>query len=304
MIDSQGKTQVRIVEVGPRDGLQNEKVLIDIADKFHYIELLIQAGLKNIEVSSFVNPLKVPQMQDASGLFNKLNKLSLDSSIRLFGLVPNMQGLNAAINCAVKDIAVFNATSETFNLKNRNSSIADSLIKTQAVIDAASKKKINIRGYVSTVFGCPYEGITSYDQLKKICEFYVKNNITDISLGDTNGIATPFQVKKVIQALKQDFDLSFFSMHFHDTRGMAAANVMASFDDGIRSFDSSNGGLGGCPFAKGSSGNFATEDLVYLFSQSECQLDVDLDKLLIASKYILSLLQKTSSSKLVALSGI
>ena len=289
--------KVRIVEVGPRDGLQNEKTLVSIEDKVNFIKLLSAAGLHEIEATSFVRALKIPQMSDGVELYERLKKEPDLSQTRLFSLVPNMKGMEAALDAGVSDIAIFTSTSNTFNQKNINATIDESLVRIKEVMEVAGTHKIKTRGYISTVFGCTFEGKTSLDELKRVAGKLQEFGVHEISLGDTIGIANPKQVSEVIEFLSKDFKLDFFCMHFHDTRGMAVANVLTSLEMGITSFDSSAGGLGGCPYAVGASGNVSTEDLYFLFHSMGIKTGIDIKKLSDASTFILSCLKRESSSK-------
>lgn len=289
--------KVRIVEVGPRDGLQNEKTIISLADKVTFIKMLASAGLTEIEANSFVRVEKIPQMSDGVELFTTLKKEASLQGTQLFSLVPNEKGLENALQAGVKEIAVFTSTSNTFNQKNINATIDESLKRIDGVMARANKEGLKTRAYISTVFGCPYEGKTSIIELKRVAYHLENLGVHEISLGDTIGIANPLQVQETIDFLKSDFNLSFFAMHFHDTRGMAVANVLASLQMGMTSFDSSAGGLGGCPYAKGASGNVATEDLAFLFSSMGIETGIDMEKLSLASSFILEKLGKASSSK-------
>ncbi len=289
--------KVRIVEVGPRDGLQNEKTIVSLEDKVTFIKMLSDAGMHEIEANSFVRVEKIPQMSDGVELFSHLKKEQSLKNTKLISLIPNEKGLENALLAGVKEIAVVTATSNTFNQKNINATIDESLKRIDAVVARATKEGLRTRAYISTVFGCPYEGKTSLTELKRVANHLEGLGVYEISLGDTIGIANPLQVKDTIQFLKADFPLDFFAMHFHDTRGMAVANILASLEMGMTSFDSSAGGLGGCPYAKGASGNVATEDLVFLFSSMGIETGIDMDKLAQASSFILGKLSKNSSSK-------
>lgn len=292
MLDNLPK-KVRIVEVGPRDGLQNEKNIISHVDKAQFIKMLALSGLKNIEATSFVRKEKIPQMGNGVELFKEVK----DLSINLIALVPNLKGLDEAIKVGCKEIAVFTATSNTFNKKNINATIDESLVKIKEVMEKAKKNNIRVRGYISTVFGCPYEGETSVSEFIRIAHFLKENGAYEVSVGDTVGVAHPMQVKKFILEIKKEFSLDFFSMHFHDTRGTALANILTSLEYGMTSFDSSAGGLGGCPYAKGALGNVATEDLVYLLHSMGIETGVDMQKLSEASVFIFNKLNKEISSK-------
>lgn len=289
--------KVRIVEVGPRDGLQNEKTIVSLEDKVTFIKMLAQAGLHEIEANSFVRSEKIPQMSDGMELYSALVNDGSLKNTKLISLVPNEKGLDNALSVGVKEIAVFTATSNTFNQKNINATVDESLKRIDAVMARANKEGLKTRAYISTVFGCPYEGKTSIAELKRVAYHLENLGVHEISLGDTIGVANPLQVKETIEFLRADFNLDFFAMHFHDTRGMAVANILASLEMGITSFDSSAGGLGGCPYAKGASGNVATEDLVYLFSNMGIETGIDMEKLAQASSFILGKLSKTSASK-------
>jgi hydroxymethylglutaryl-CoA lyase len=289
--------QIKIVEVGPRDGLQNEKTIISLSDKVEYIKLLSAAGIKEIEANSFVRAEKIPQMGDGKELFHELSLVESLKKTKLISLIPNDVGLNNALEVSVKDIAVFTATSNSFNQKNINATIDESLDRISRVMEIANSHKMSTRGYISTVFGCPYEGKTDIKECIRIAHRLQSLGVKEISLGDTIGIAHPEQVKEILTDLKKEFDLSLFAMHFHDTRGMALANIYASLEMGMTIFDSSSGGLGGCPYAKGASGNVATEDVVTLLHSLGLQTGIDFDKLTKASVFILDKLQKKSASK-------
>lgn len=289
--------KVRIVEVGPRDGLQNEKTILSVEDKIQFIRGLGAAGLLDIEATSFVKAQKIPQMADGPELFSRLKSDPTLAQAHLISLVPNMKGMEDALNVGVKDIAVFTSISNTFNQKNINATIDESLTRIEEVVSVANKNNIRTRGYISTVFGCPYEGKTSLIELKRIAHKLQDLGVYEISLGDTTGVANPLQVCEVIDYLSKDFKLNFISMHFHDTRGMAVANALASLEMGITSFDASAGGLGGCPYALGASGNVATEDLYYLFNSMGIETGIDIKKLVEVSSLILSKLNRDRPSK-------
>lgn len=285
--------KARIVEVGPRDGLQNEKTIVALEDKIAFIQKLIAAGLVNIEATSFVRKDKIPQMGDGSALFSALK----NAPANLISLVPNLKGLEEAINVGVREIAVFTSTSNSFNKKNINATIDESLIKIEEVMALAKTKNIRVRGYISTAFGCPYEGATKVSEFLRIAHFLQDRGAYEVSIGDTVGVAHPLQVRNFIDEIKREFALSYFSMHFHDTRGMALANILTSLELGMTSFDSSAGGLGGCPYAQGALGNVATEDLVYLLHSLGIETGVNMKKLAEASVYIFSKLNREISSK-------
>lgn len=289
--------KVRIVEVGPRDGLQNEKSIVSLADKILFIKKLREAGFTEIEATSFVRGDKIPQMSDGSELYTFLKNDPELHKTRIISLVPNLKGMEAALAAGVREIAVFTAISNTFNQKNINASIDESLVRIKEVMKVAKDNNVLARGYISTVFGCPYEGKTSLEELKRVALALKDMGVYEISLGDTIGIANPKQVTEVVEFLEKDFNLNFLAMHFHDTRGLAVANVLASLEMGITSFDSSAAGLGGCPYAIGSAGNVATEDLVNLFHSMGIETGIDMKKLSLASNFILKVLNKNSTSK-------
>lgn len=286
---------IQITEVGPRDGLQNEKKILSTEDKIKFILLLEEAGLKSIETTSFVRPDKVAQMSDAKELYEGLVALS-SAGTNYPCLVPNLKGLEKAIEAGVKEIAIFTSTSEEFSQKNINASIDESFKRMEEVSLLALRNNLKIRGYISTVFGCPYEGNKGASKLLEVVKRLKDLGVFEISLGDTIGVATPIQTSKVIEQISS-FDLNFFSMHFHDTRGMALANILTSLEFGITRFDASAGGLGGCPYAKGATGNVATEDVVYLCESLGIETNVNMKRLAAASEFILSRLGHKSSSK-------
>ncbi len=289
--------EVTIVEVGPRDGLQNEKNFIETTDKFSYIEKLIKAGLINIEVGSFVNPAKILQMKDSLELYKLLDAKFGKRGLNLICLVPNLVGLKSALSVNVKSIAVFTSTSNEFNKKNINATIDESLIRITEVMNLAKSEGLKARGYISTVFGCPYEGKTSVEELKRVLDRLFKLGVYEVSLGDTIGVATPMQVESIINELKKQFDLNKIALHFHDTLGMAISNILVGIQNGIKIFDASSGGLGGCPYAKGATGNVTTEDVWYLMNSLNVKTNLDLEKLMEASNFILSKVNKDTPSK-------
>jgi hydroxymethylglutaryl-CoA lyase len=272
--------RARIVEVGPRDGLQNESKIITTDKKVEFINMLADAGLTDIEVASFVHPQWVPQLADAQEV---IAKLDLNSAVRYSALVPNMKGLERAIASGIRRIAVFTAASETFNRKNINMGIQESLDVYKPVVERALKYGISVRGYVSTCFVCPYEGAIQKEKVSEVTRALFDLGVDEVSIGDTIGAATPKDVETTGGHLLQHFPSANLAMHFHDTYGMAVANVYQSLQMGFTVFDSSAGGLGGCPYAPGASGNLATEDLLYL-----------LDKLGIATGVSLKLLRRAS----------
>jgi len=287
---------INIVEVGPRDGLQNEKSIISTADKFEFIRLLSETGLKKIEATSFVKAEAIPQMGDAKELFELLQGLP-KKNLTYSALVPNLVGLEQAISSQVKEIAVFTACSDSFSKKNINCTVDESMSKIEAVMIKAQAHQMSVRGYISTAFGCPYEGKVSLKRIIEIAEKLIQLGAYEISIGDTIGVATPKEVKTLVETLKQSVPLSKIAMHFHDTRGMALTNIYQSLELGIETYDASAAGLGGCPYAKGATGNVATEDVLHLMEVQGLRTGVDLPKLVTASRFILGKLQKQTESK-------
>ncbi|HEY6284119.1 MAG TPA: hydroxymethylglutaryl-CoA lyase, partial [Ktedonobacteraceae bacterium] len=287
---------VRIVEVGPRDGLQNEKALIPTAQKIQFIQMLADAGLPVVEATSFVSPRAIPQLSDASEVMANLSR-RFSTSYPV--LVPNLRGMERALAVGVRAIAVFTAASESFTRHNINSTIAESLANFRPVIALAQQEKVTIRGYISTVFGCPYEGKVEPRQTLNVAQALLEMGVDELSLGDTIGVATPNQVVDVISLLVHDgaIPIRQLAVHFHDTRGSALANVLIALQSGISIIDSSAGGLGGCPYAPGAAGNLATEDLLYMLHGMGIHTGVDLDKVVAATTFINPLLGHTPTSK-------
>lgn len=288
---------IKIVEVGPRDGLQNEKSILSTEDKFKFISLLCDAGLRTIEVTSFVKAPAIPQMADAIELYTKVKNELSDQGVSFPCLVPNLKGFETAKNLGVKEIALFTATSDSFTKKNINATVDESFERMKEVADAAKKDGIMVRGYVSTAFGCPYEGTMDVKKLISVTKRLFELGVYEVSVGDTIGVATPMQVRSYIRALKSDFPIGKIAMHLHDTRGMAPTNIYVSLEEGITTFDSSAGGLGGCPYAKGASGNVATEDVWYLLHSQGLDTGIDIKKLSEASQFILSKVNRQTESK-------
>ncbi|MBY0449399.1 MAG: hydroxymethylglutaryl-CoA lyase [Cyanobacteria bacterium] len=287
-------TAVKIVEVGPRDGLQNEALPIDTATKIDFITKLAEAGLPEVEASSFVSPKAIPQLGDAVAVFQQLpQRLGTVFS----ALVPNSKGLERAIQAGVKRIAVFTAASESFTKRNINMSIQDSLDTFAPVVKDAHAAGMSVRGYVSTAFVCPYEGKIAKEKVREVTENLLAMGVDEVSLGDTIGAATPKDVVETVGYVLQTVPKDKIALHFHDTYGTALANVLTGLQLGIAKFDSSAGGLGGCPYAPGASGNLATEDLVYMLNGMGIQTGVDLNKVADASLVIEKQLGKTLPSK-------
>lgn len=288
---------IKIVEVGVRDGLQNEKTILSTEDKLQFISLLSQTGLQTIEITSFVKAAAIPQMADAVDLFTKVNKLLAHTSINLPCLVPNLKGYETAKSLGVKEIALFSATSDTFAKKNVNATVDETFERMGEVAEQALKDNVRIRGYISTAFGCPYEGKMDVKKLHHVTEKFFKLGAYEVSIGDTIGVATPNQVRDYLKVLKKEFPVDKLAMHFHDTRGMGVTNIHSSLEEGITTFDSSAGGLGGCPYAKGATGNVATEDVWYLLQSLGLETGIDIKKLSEASQFILDKVGKKTDSK-------
>ncbi|MFP5387028.1 MAG: hydroxymethylglutaryl-CoA lyase [Bacteriovoracia bacterium] len=288
---------VRIVEVGPRDGLQNEKAIIPTEDKFKFISLLSESGLRTIEVTSFVKAPAIPQMTDSVELFTKVKTELGQSGVSFPCLVPNMKGYETARSLGVKEIALFTATSDSFTKKNINATVDESFERMKDVALAARNDGVLMRGYVSTAFGCPYEGEVDVKKLISVTKRLFELGVYEVSVGDTIGVARPQQVRSYIRDMKTEFSVGKLAMHFHDTRGMALTNIYASLEEEITTFDSSAGGLGGCPYAKGATGNVATEDVWYLLQGQGLETGIDIAKLAKASQFILEKLQRTTESK-------
>ena len=284
---------VKIVEVGPRDGLQNEKTPLTLADRKNLILDLMQTGLSSIEVGSCVSAKWVPQMADSDVLFANLPQ---DPNIQFSLLTPNLKGFESALAVGCKEVAVFTAASESFTRKYINCSIEESLEKFSEVMRQAKAHSIRVRGYVSCMVDCPYEGAIDPKQVAKVTQQLLDMGCYEVSLGETIGTATPDRVKKVWDACLAQVDAKVLAGHFHNTYGMAIANIYQSLLQGIRVFDSSIAGLGGCPYAKGASGNVSTEDLYYLLSKMGFETGVQLEALMQASRNISNVLQRDNPS--------
>ena len=288
---------VKVVEVGPRDGLQNEAQKVSLEDKVEFVQKLIDSGIQNIEVGSFVSPKAVPQMQNSDLLLKEILNRYPEKNFHFPCLVPNMKGMEDALKCGVKEIAIFTSTSNTFNQKNINTTIEGSLERARSVVELAHKENVKVRAYISTVFGCPYERVISVEQVLDLVKKVKSFGPYEISLGDTIGVATPLQVFEVLSQVEKEIELSKVALHFHDTRGMALTNILVALGMGISTFDSSAGGLGGCPYAKGATGNVATEDLCYLLDSLKISTSVNISGLIQASSFILSKINKETTSK-------
>jgi hydroxymethylglutaryl-CoA lyase len=287
-------TAIRIVEVGPRDGLQNERAHVAAADKVAFVNLLSAAGLPTIEVTAFVSPRWVPQMADAVAVATGIERRP---GTTYSALVPNVPGLERAIASGIDEIAVFAAASETFSRHNINQGIDESLAAYRVVVETALAAGVRVRGYLSTCFGCPYEGEVPEAWVAELAGRLLSLGVFEVVLSDTIGIAHPGQVQSVLEAVRGRVPASRTALHFHDTRGTGMANVLLALSHGITTFDSSAGGLGGCPYAPGAAGNLATEDLVYMLDGLGLRTGVDLGAVAAASRFIESRLDRALPSK-------
>lgn len=289
-------TSVRVVEVGPRDGLQNEKARVPTEQKIQFINMLSEAGLPVVEATSFVSPRAIPQLSDATTVMAGITRLP---TTQYPVLVPNLKGMELALAAGVRSVAVFTAASESFTRHNINATIAESLDNFRPVVVLAQRENVPVRGYISTVFGCPYEGAVSPEKVLEVAQALLEMGISEISLGDTIGVATPNQVVDVLGLLmeKGAIPVEWLAVHFHDTRGTALANVLMSLQLGITIVDSSAGGLGGCPYAPGAAGNLATEDLLYMLHGMGIRTGVDLEKVVAATRFMAPVLGHLPTSK-------
>jgi hydroxymethylglutaryl-CoA lyase len=274
---------ITVVEVGPRDGLQNEDAAVSTADKIEFVNRLTRANLPVIEVSAFVSPKWVPQMADAAEVFAGIARRA---GTRYTALVPNLAGLDRALAARVNEVAVFAASTETFSRKNINQSIDESLIVYKQVCDRARAAGVRVRGYLSTAFGCPFEGEVAPERVAEIAARLAALGVFEVAVSDTIGIAHPGQVPRVLEAVLARVPVDQVALHFHDTRGTALANVLAALPYGITTFDASAGGLGGCPYAPGAAGNLATDDLIYMLDGLGLDTGVSLAALSDASAFI------------------
>jgi len=276
-------TRITVVEVGPRDGLQNESAIVSTADKIEFVNRLSAANLPVIEVSAFVSPKWVPQMADAADVFRGIAR---KPGIRYTALVPNIPGLDRAVAAGVTEVAIFAAATDAFSRKNINQSVDDSLATYKGVCDRALAEGLRVRGYLSTAFGCPYEGEVAPARVADVAQRIADLGVFEVAVSDTIGIAHPGQVPRVLEAVLAKLPANRVALHFHDTRGTALANVLASLPYGITTFDASSGGLGGCPYAPGAAGNLATDDLIYMLNGLGAETGVSLDALSEASAFI------------------
>jgi hydroxymethylglutaryl-CoA lyase len=274
-------SEVTLVEVGPRDGLQSVAETIDVEAKVRFVDGLAEAGLPVVEVGAFVRPDAVPQMAGSAEVFAGIRRRP---GVRYAALVPNRRGLDAAVAAGADEVAVFTAASETFNARNIRASIAESLARIAPVVQAAAARNMRVRGYVSCALGCTYEGEVAPGKVAEVAAELLAMGVAEVSIGDTIGVGTPAGVARLLDALLARAREDQLAMHFHDTWGMAVANVCLALERGIATFDSSAGGLGGCPFAPGAAGNVATEDLVYLLAGMGVQTGVDLQRVIAASR--------------------
>ncbi len=290
--------KVKLVEVGPRDGLQNEPSDVSTATKIAFIDRLTDTGLETIETTSFVSPKWIPQLADAAEVFAGIHK---KPGVHYPVLVPNEKGMQRAIEVGAKEVSIFTAASETFNQKNINASIRESLERFQPVMDMAREHDIKVRGYVSCVIGCPYEGDIDPAQVAAVAADLYAMGCYEISLGDTIGVGTPRRARQMVYACARRVPMERLAIHFHDTRNQALANILACIDMGIATVDSSVSGLGGCPYADGAAGNVATEDVVYMLHGMDIDTGIDLRKLLETAQWINAELGRTPTSKLAKL---
>src|SRR5574337_439208 len=286
---------VKIVEVGPRDGLQNEKAIVPAAVKIEFINRLSQTGLRTIEATSFVNPKWIPQLADADEVFRGIEK---KPGVSYPVLVPNEKGMQRALAAGAKDVSIFTAASETFNHKNINASIAESIERFKPVMALVAKNNVRVRGYISTVIGCPYEGPIAPEAVARVAKELAALGCYEISLGDTIGVGTPIKAQRMLAAAATEVPMQKRAVHFHDTYGQALANIHACLELGVAVVDSSTSGLGGCPYAKGATGNVATEDVLFMLTGMGIETGVDMDKLLVAGRFISEELAHQPDSKL------
>jgi len=285
---------VTVVEVGPRDGLQNEKDILPASTKIELINRLSDCAIPVIESGSFVSPKWVPQMADTESV---LSGLTPRDGTRYPVLVPNVKGFERALGCGASEIAVFTAASESFTRRNTNCSITESITRLEQVVKRAKAAGIRVRGYISCVLGCPYEGEIETAAVTEVCHQLMQLGCDEISLGDTIGVGTPAQASSLVRSVNELVPIEQLAIHFHDTYGQALANILACLDAGIRTVDSSVAGLGGCPYASGASGNVASEDVVYMLHGLGLQTGIDLDALSVTGDWISRQLQRPNNSR-------
>lgn len=288
-----------LFEVGPRDGLQNEEVLLPLEKKLEFIEALIQSGLSDIEVGSFVREDKIPQMAHSDEIFAQLKQRGHlnNKKLNLWALAPNAKGLERAVAAGCKAIAVFTGATDTFTQNNIGMTVEESLAVFKPLVAEAKKRKMKVRGYVSVCWGCPYEGKVKPAKVVALAKRLLKMGVQQVSLGDTIGVATPLEVLELLSKLKPEIKKDQIAVHFHDTRGTALANVLAALSLGVRTVDASSGGLGGCNYAPGASGNVSSEDVLYMLQGMKIKTGVSLDKLCDASMVAMQGLGRISTSK-------
>ena len=291
---SDSADRVRIVEVGPRDGLQNEKTIIPAATKIELINRLSATGLRSIEATSFVSPKWVPQLADAAEVFAAIDK---NPRVSYPVLVPNLQGYQRAREVGAAEVAVFTAASEAFSRKNINASIDESIERFKPVLDQAKADGVRVRGYVSTVLGCPYQGDVPVTDVVRVARQMHDLGCYEISLGDTIGIGTPLKARAMLRAVASEVPMQALAVHFHDTRGQALANVLNCLEEGVRVVDSAVSGVGGCPYAKGATGNVASEDVVYMLEGMGMATGIDLPAMIETGLWLSARLQRETSSK-------
>jgi hydroxymethylglutaryl-CoA lyase len=285
---------VRIVEVGPRDGLQNEATIVAVGDKIRLVDRLVACGHTTVEATSFVSPKWIPQLADAAEVYAGIGK---PAGVRLPVLVPNLQGFERALAVGVREVAVFTAASEAFNQKNINATITESLTRFAPILERANALGIAVRGYVSTVLGCPYQGVVPVADVVRVAKALHAMGCYEISLGDTIGIGTPGAARAMVRAVATEVPMRALAAHFHDTRGQALANLYACIEEGVRVVDASVAGLGGCPYARGASGNVASEDVVYMLHGMGFHTGVDLDALIATGHWISGVLGRQTQSR-------
>ncbi|MEE4291837.1 MAG: hydroxymethylglutaryl-CoA lyase [Cycloclasticus sp.] len=290
-------SHVRIVEVAPRDGLQNIKTNVSTEVKTTLINKLCDAGIKDIEVTSFVSPKWVPQMADAADI---LKQLTPREDTAYIVLTPNLRGFDRAIESGAKEVAIFAAASETFSQKNTNCSIAESLERFEPIMLKAAELGIRVRGYTSCVLGCPYEGDVAVSEVVRVTKALIDMGCYEVSLGDTIGIGTPTKAREMIAAVIKEVPAEKLALHFHDTRGQALANILACLEYGVPNIDSSVAGLGGCPYAAGASGNVSTEDVIYMLHGMGIETGINLEQLVAAGYYITDQIDCSNNSKVAA----
>ena len=292
---------VRIVEVGPRDGLQNEKAMVATADKIALIDRLTATGLSSIEATSFVSPKWIPQLADAAEVYMGIRRRE---GVAYPVLVPNEQGYERARAVGATEVAVFTAASEAFNKRNTNATIDESLARFAPVLERAANDGVRVRGYVSTVLGCPYQGEVPVADVVRVAERLHAMGCYEISLGDTIGVGTPVKARDMLRAVADAVPMSALAVHFHDTRGQALANILACLEEGVRVVDSAVSGTGGCPYAHGASGNVATEDVAYMLEGMGLRTGVDLEALVATGRWLAQLLGRPSGSKVTLASTV